>query len=222
LRQGHWFGTKRPSLEQDYYEMIDRDNVTVLNLKATPIVRFTETGVLTGSDDGEQKHHDFDIIILATGYDSVTGSLTDMGLIGTDGIPLREKWSKGTYTHLGLTIPKMPNMFMVYSPQAPTSLSNGPPIIEIQVDWICDAIAKMKEEGVKYIDAKWENAEEWREEIQKMNEQTLYPESESWYMGANIPGKPREQLIYLAGVDEYDRVTKAALRTWEGFDVVKA
>ncbi|KIW83662.1 hypothetical protein Z517_02908 [Fonsecaea pedrosoi CBS 271.37] len=216
LDQGHWFGTKRPSLEQDYYEMIDRDNVTVVDLKATPIVEFTETGVRTSD-----KLHEFDIVILATGYDSVTGSLKDIGLIGTDGVPLTEKWKEGTYTHLGLAISKMPNMFMVYSPQAPTSLSNGPPIIEMQIDWICDAIRKMKEEGIRYVDAKEEAASKWREDIQKMNALTLHPETNSWYMGANIPGKPREQLLYLAGVDAYDAATKEALKTWDGFEVVK-
>ncbi|KIY03363.1 uncharacterized protein Z520_00054 [Fonsecaea multimorphosa CBS 102226] len=216
LDQGHWFGTKRPSLEQDYYEMIDRDNVTVVDLKATPIVEFTETGIQTSD-----KLHEFDIVILATGYDSVTGSLLDIGLIGTDGVPLNEKWKTGTYTYLGLTINKMPNMFMVYSPQAPTSLSNGPPIIEMQIDWICEAIRKMKEEGIRYVDAKEEAAEKWRDDIQKMNEKTLYPETDSWYMGANIPGKPREQLIYLAGLDVYNKSTKEALKTWDGFDVVK-
>ena len=178
--QAHWFGTKRPSLEQDYYEMIDRDNVSVVNLKTTPIVEFTETGIQTGGEAG--KHLDFDIVILATGYDAVTGSLMDMGLVDTCGTPLREKWAKGTYTYLGLTISQMPNLFMVYSPQAPTSLSNGPPIIEIQIDWVCDAIRKMKAEGVKYIDAKAESAVEWREEIQKINAMTLYPETDSWYM----------------------------------------
>ncbi|KIW92127.1 uncharacterized protein Z519_07111 [Cladophialophora bantiana CBS 173.52] len=217
LNQGHWFGTKRPSLEQDYYEMIDRDNVTVVDLTATPIVEFTETGIKTA----DEKVHEFDIVILATGYDSVTGSLLDIGLIDIDGVPLSDKWKNGTYTYLGLTINKLPNMFMVYSPQAPTSLSNGPPIIEMQIDWICAAIKKMKEEGIRYVDAKEEAAEKWRDDIQKMNAMTLYPETNSWYMGANIPGKPREQLIYLAGLDVYDRSTKEALKTWHGFDVVK-
>lgn len=217
LKQGHWFGTKRPSLEQNYYEMIDRDNVTVVDVNATPIEEFDEGGIRTS-----EKLHEFDIVILATGYDSVTGSLTDMNLIDTDGVPLQTKWKKGTYTYLGLTINKMPNMFMVYSPQAPTSLSNGPPIIEIQIDWIASAIRKMREEGVAYIDAQLPAAEKWREDIQTMNDMTLYPETNSWYMGANVPGKVREQLIYLAGVDEYNRVTTAALRDWKGFDVVKA
>lgn len=217
LNQGHWFGTKRPSLEQDYYEMIDRDNVTVVDLKATPIQEFEEHGIRT--EDG--KLHEFDVVILATGYDAVTGSLKDIGLVDADGVPLTEKWQNGTYTYLGLTIDRMPNMFMVYSPQAPTSLSNGPPIIEIQIDWIAVAIKKMREEGVKSIEPQFAAAEKWRDDIQKMNDMTLYPETDSWYMGANVPGKPREQLIYLAGVDEYARVTSEALKEWTGFNVVK-
>ncbi|KAK4944026.1 hypothetical protein LTR10_016547 [Elasticomyces elasticus] len=218
LKQGHWFGTKRPSLEQDYYEMIDRDNVTVVDLNKTPIQEFDERGIRTEAG----KLHEFDTIILATGYDAVTGSLLDIGLVDRDGVPLNEKWKTGTYTYLGLMIDRMPNMFMVYSPQAPTSLSNGPPIIEIQIDWIAAAIKKMQEEGVKSIDPKFEASKKWREDIQSMNDKTLYPETNSWYMGANVPGKPREQLIYLEGVDEYNRVTTAALNRWDGFDVQEA
>lgn len=217
LHQRHWFGTKRPSLEQDYYEMIDRDNVTVVDLNATPIEGFAETGVVTSA-----KLHDFDVVILATGYDSVTGSLTDMGLRDTDGVALATKWAHGTSTYLGLTVPKMPNMFMVYSPQAPTSLSNGPPIIEIQIEWIAAAIRKMREQGIKAIDAQPPAAEKWRQDIQDMANLTLYPETRSWYMGSNIDGKPREMLLYLAGVDTYNRVAAEALSEWTGFDLVKA
>lgn len=223
LKQGHWFGTKRPSLEQDYYEMIDRANVTVVDLNATPIDEFAETGILTQGEDGEDgKLHEFDIIILATGYDAVTGSLKDMGLADREGVSLAEKWAAGTYTYLGLTVDKMPNLFMVYSPQAPTSLSNGPPIIEIQVDWIAAAIRKMRDQGIASIEPRRAAAEKWRDDIQNMNALTLYPETNSWYMGANVPGKVREQLIYLAGVDEYARVTSEALKDWTGFDTVKA
>lgn len=223
LRQGHWFGTKRPSLEQDYYEMIDQEHVALLDLNRNNIDEFTATGVVTSdAQSGQQSHHDFDIVILATGYDSLTGSLFDANLFDTSDTPLRQKWKSGTYTYLGLTIPQMPNLFLVYSPQAPTSLSNGPPIIELQIDWIGSAIAKMRSEGVKYIDARPEAAVAWREDIQKMNAMTLYPETNSWYMGANVPGKPREQLIYLAGVDTYAKVTTDALEGWKGFDVVKA
>lgn len=178
LEQPHWVGTKRPSLEQDYFEMMDRDNVTLVDLKRTPIVEFEERGIRTSEGLLE-----FDIIILATGYDAITGSLKDLGLIDTNGIPLSKRWEKGTYTYLGLTIPKFPNFFMVYSPQAPTSLSNGPAVIEIQVDWAAAAIRKMEQQGIKYIDAQQRSAEHWREQIQKINSMTLFPESKSWYMG---------------------------------------
>ncbi|KAK5047060.1 hypothetical protein LTR84_007002 [Exophiala bonariae] len=178
LEQPHWLGTKRGSLEQNYYEMLDRDNVTVVDLKRTPIIEFEETGIRTS-----EKLLEFDIIIFATGYDALTGSLKDLGLIDTDGVPLRERWSTGTYTYLGLSIPKLPNFFMVYSPQAPTPLANGPAIIEIQVEWVANAICKMEQTGVKYIDAQKSSAERWREEIQKFSDQTLFPESKSWYMG---------------------------------------
>ncbi|KAH0841817.1 Cyclopentanone 1,2-monooxygenase [Fonsecaea pedrosoi] len=215
LTQPHFFGTKRPSLEQDYYEMIDRPNVTVVDLKTHPIVEFRETGILT-----TEKLHEFDIVILATGFDSVTGSLTTMGLTDKAGVPLSTKWKDGVYTHLGLTICGMPNLFMVYSPQAPTSLSNGPPIIEIQVDWIADAVAKMRAENVVSIEARPAAAQRWHDDIQRANSRTLFPYTDSWYMGANIPGKPREQLLYLDGVARYAEVCKAALETWDGFDVV--
>lgn len=158
--------------------MIDRDNVTLVDLKRTPIVEFEERGVRTSEGPLE-----FDVIIFATGYDAVTGSLKDLGLIDTDGIPLGKRWENATYTYLGLTIPKFPNFFMVYSPQAPTSLSNGPTIIEIQVDWAVEAIRKIEQQGIKYIDAQQNFAERWREDIQKINSMTLFQETKSWYMG---------------------------------------
>ena len=218
IPQQNWIGTKRPSLEQDYYECLDRPNVRLVDFNKTPISSFTKEGILT-SDEVERKH---DIVILATGYDSLTGSLMDIGLIDKNGKRLQAKWQNGVYTHLGLTIDGMPNMFMVYSPQAPTSLNNGPPIIEIQIDWIMAAIDQMREEGVDAIDATPEAADKWRSDIQEMNSHTLYPLTNSWYMGANIPGKKREQLVYLAGQDAYKKTIFDALEGWKGFEVIKA
>lgn len=214
-KQEHWFGTKRPSLEQDYLEVLDRPNVKLVNLKKAPIQEFTEKGIVT------DQLHEFDVIILCTGYDSMTGSLMDLQIKDTDGELLQDKWSKGVETYLGLTIHKMPNMFMVYSPQAPTALSNGPPIIEIQVEWIIKTIQKMKKEGIDSISAEDAPAKKWRQDIQDMNSKTLYPLENSWYMGANIPGKVREQLVYLGGLDTYDKEINAALDDWKGFQVAK-
>jgi cation diffusion facilitator CzcD-associated flavoprotein CzcO len=176
--QPHWLGTKRASLEQDYYEMIDRPNVTVVDLKRTPILDLEERGIRT-----TEKLLEFDIIVFATGYDALTGSLKDIGLIDTDGVPLSKKWEKGTYTYMGLMIPKLPNMFMVYSPQAPTSLANGPPIIENQIDWIAEAIGKMRQQGIESIDAQESSAEEWRATVQGISDQTLFKGTRSWYTG---------------------------------------
>ena len=180
--QPQYFGTKRHSLEQDYYECLDRPNVDIINLKVNNLSHFTETGIATV--DGEER--EYDIVILATGYDFLTGSLLDLNMTDINGDSLSEKWRKGIFTYLGLMIDGMPNAFMVYSPQAPTSLANGPPIIEIQVDWIVDAVKKMREEGIDAINAKHEEADKWRKDIQDMNEQTLFPFTDSWYMGANI------------------------------------
>lgn len=215
VKQEHWFGVKRPSLEQDYYETIDRHNVELVNLKKTPIKEITAEGIVT------DELHKFDIIILATGYDAMTGSLMDLKIQDKQGRLLQEKWKNGVQTYLGLMIEGMPNMFMVYSPQAPTALSNGPPVIESQIDWIIEALARMKKEGIKSIEPQQQFAVQWRKDIQDLNEKTLYPLENSWYMGANIPGKVREQLMYIGGVDAYNAAIWKALDGWQGFDLSK-
>lgn len=182
--QPTYFGTKRHSLEQDYYECIDQPNVSLVDMQKTKLSHFTEDSIVT-ADGNERK---YDIVILATGYDFLTGSLLDLNMTDINGQSLHKKWEKGIFTYLGLMIDGLPNAFMVYSPQAPTSLANGPPIIEIQLDWIADAVEKMRKEGIDAIDAKHEEANKWRKDIQDMNEKTLFPFTDSWYMGANIRG----------------------------------
>jgi cation diffusion facilitator CzcD-associated flavoprotein CzcO len=214
-KQEHLFGVKRPSLEQNYYEAIDRPNVEIVNLKKTPIRGFSTEGIVT---DTLRK---FDIVILATGYDAMTGSLLDLQIKDKEGRSLQEKWKNGVETYLGLMIEGMPNMFMVYSPQAPTALSNGPSIIETQVNWITEAIQKMKLENITRLEPQRDFALKWAKDIQDMNAKTLYPLENSWYMGANIPGKVREQLMYIGGADAYSAAIQNALGSWEGFDVKK-
>lgn len=207
------FATKRPSLEQDYYDVLNQDNVTVVNLKATPIVDVKAAGINTRT-----KLHELDIIVLATGYDAVTGSLLNLGLEDKRGMSLGQKWKDGVSTYLGLMIPDMPNLFMVYSPHAPTSFANAPPIIEIQVDWVAAALEKIRAEGIGSVEPQPQLADEWYKEVKRIGDTTLYPTVDSWYMGANIPGKPRGLLLYLGGVNVYRDTCEAALRTWEGFD----
>ncbi|KAB8076530.1 hypothetical protein BDV29DRAFT_200024 [Aspergillus leporis] len=213
LRQNHWVGTKRPSLEQDYYEMIDRQNVVLHDLKKAPIIEFDTSGAVTA-----EGRRDLDVVIFATGYDAVTGSLLDLGIEDQNKVPLSEKWKEGIKTHLGMMIPDTPNLFLVYGPQAPTSLANGPPFIEMEVDWICRAIAKMRDEGLASVAPTAEAAEEWKEEVYRVSENTLYPKTDSWYMGSNIPGKRREPLVYLGGMPRWWKKCNDGLESWEGFD----
>lgn len=227
----HAWGTKRPSLEQDFYEQMDRPENDVVDVKATPIVEVKENGIVTS--DGQLR--EFDVIALATGFDSVTGGMKNMGLKDIHGVELSEKWKMGTWSYLGMTcsgypvsIPKPPlfagqsltgfqNMFFLYGPQGPTAFSNGPSCVEIQGDWIIDAVAKMRAENVDYLEATEQAEETWREQVKEISDKTLFPGTSSWYMGANVPGKPREQLCYAGGFPKYEKECRNALDGWKGF-----
>ncbi|KAF7190181.1 Baeyer-Villiger monooxygenase, partial [Pseudocercospora fuligena] len=206
----YWIGTKRPSLEQDYYECCDRPKVEITN---SPIVRFTETGVV--AEDGERS---FEVVVVATGYDAVTGGLRTMGVIGKDGIALDHKWNAGISTHLGMMVNGFPNFYMIYGPQSPTSLSNGPPFLELQVEWIIDVLRKQREERLDAVEAKQSEEDKWRQQTHDLANATLAVETNSWYMGANVPGKRREFLIYMGGVPTWHKACIDALEDWKGFD----
>jgi len=215
------FGTKRSSLEQDYYECLDQDNVDLVDLKATPIQEFTAKGIVTNDGpNGQAVEREFDAVVMATGFDAMTGSLTNMNIHGRDGLTFRERWKDGVFTHLGLCCSGCPNMFMIYGPQAPTAFTNGPVFIESQVDIVVDLIKKLGEEGVKSIEAQRSAEEQWKQAIQDANDKTLLPLTDSWYMGANIPGKKREQLNYLGGIAMYEQECRKALESLQGFTVV--
>ena len=219
LKQKMLVGTKRPSLEQDYYDMIDRPNVSLHDLKKSPIIEFNSTGIVTGNEETTE-YHDLDIMIFATGFDAVTGSIMSLGISDKNQVTLAEKWKNGILTHLGIMIPDAPNLFMVYGPQAPTSLANGPPFIEMEVEWICKAIQKMQTEGLQSIEPTNEAAQEWKDHVFAVSQYTLYPKTDSWYMGSNIPGKRREPLIYLGGMHNWWRKCISALEGWEGFQTL--
>ncbi|KAI6855739.1 FAD/NAD(P)-binding domain-containing protein [Hortaea werneckii] len=207
LEAPHAWGTKRPSLEQDYYEQLDKPQNDIVNVKENPIVEVRENGIVTA--DGELR--EFDIIALATGFDSVTGGMKNMGLKDIHGTLLKDKWAQGTYSYLGMTCNDFPNMFFLYGAQGPTAFSNGPSCVEIQGDWIVDAIAKMRKEKITYLNATKDAEEEWRQKVTELSDATLFPTTNSWYMGANIPGKPREQLNFAGGFPLYEKETRASL-----------
>lgn len=210
----HPFGAKRPSLEQWYYEAYNQSNVTLIDLTEEPIEQITPQGVRTGCS-----HSELDILVLATGFDASTGGLTQIDLRGSDGRSLKQKWAQGVRTWLGIGVPDYPNLLMLYGPQSPTAFWNGPTSAEVQGDWVVDCLCWLREQDKSRIEAQPEAAEAWNEHMQALANSTLLPLADSWYMGANVPGKPR-QLLHHSGVQEYMRhCRESAFRGYQGFAV---
>lgn len=193
----HPFGTKRPSLEQGYYEAFNQDNVALVDLRADPIEAVTATGVRTAGG-----HHELDLLVLATGFDASTGGLTRIDLRASDGRSLKDIWRHGVRTQLGMAIPGYPNLLMLYGPQSPTAFCNGPTCAELQGDWVVDCLAHLRDAGLTRIEATEEAADAWTRHMDDVAARSLLPLADSWYMGANVPGKPR-QLLHHPGVQEY-------------------
>ena len=213
MKPPHPFGVKRPSLEQDFYECFNRDNVDLVDIKETPIEGFTETGLRTSSSD-----HEFDIIVMATGFDAVSGGLTQMSVMGVKGQTLREKWHEGIRAHLGMACSDFPNMIFVYGPQSPSAFCNGPTCAELQGEWVVQFIDDMRQRGVARVEATSEAEESWRENAMEIAGGTLFSKAQSWYMGANIPGKPSELLAYPGGLPDYlAKIKEVADNNYTGF-----
>ena len=207
------FSTKRPCIGRGYYEMFNRDNVRLVDLRETPIVRMTPEGIETS--EGELA---FDAIIFATGFDALTGAAARIDIRGRDGVMLRSKWAGGPETYLGLMSSGFPNMFLITGPGSPGPLTAMVKSIEQHVDWIADCLVWMRDRGHGAIDALPEHESAWMEHVQQVADGTLYPRADSWYVGANVPGKPRRFMPYLGGLGVYrakcDAVAQAG---YEGF-----
>ena len=206
------FGVKRPSLEQFYYEVFNQDNVSLVDAPESPIERITPKGVMTR--DGE---HELDVLVMATGFDAVTGGLTKINILGTQGVTLKEKWVDGALSYLGMAVGGFPNMFFIYGPQAPTAFCNGPTCAELQGDWVVECIEYMRQSGLTRIEATSEAEETWREHVSELADATLFPRADSWYMGANIPGKPVELLNYPGLPMFLQKCKESAEKGYEGF-----
>ncbi len=212
------FGTKRPCLDTNYYETYNRDNVRLVDLHKTPITSITPSGVST-SDAAD----DYDAIVFATGFDAMTGALNRIDIRGEAGIALRDKWADGPHTYLGLCVAGFPNLFTITGPSSPSVLSNMMVSIEQHVDWISDCIAWMRENNHATI-APTEKAEtEWAVHNEQSANLTLFPQANSWYIGANVPGKPRTFMAYVGGVDVYRYLCDAiAADDYQGFETTPA
>ncbi|KAF5385797.1 hypothetical protein D9615_002198 [Tricholomella constricta] len=200
----HPFGVKRPCLEQQYWEVYNQPNVELVDLQRNPILEVTPKGVMT--QDGVE--HELDVLVLATGFDAVTGSITDIDLRGIDGALIRDKWSKGLSTYLGLTSAGYPNMFFPYGPQGPTAFCNGPTCVEIQGDWIVDCIAYMREHKHTRIDPTQAAEDAWVARLNEIFSTGLWDRAKSWYTGANVPGKRVESLNFTGGLPLYIRLCR--------------
>lgn len=187
----HPFGAKRPCLEQDFYEVVNQPNIDIVDLNVTPIVEITENGLRTTADGFV---HEVDVIILATGFDAVTGGVTAIDIEGTDGIPVREAWADGVRTNYGIGVPKFPNMFMLYGPQSPTAFVNGPTCTRVQADFVDKLIRDLRQQGVTRIEPTEASVERWGNQVQEVWDNSLFPQAKSWYQGANIPGKKVQAL----------------------------
>ncbi|KAG9377591.1 hypothetical protein A1F94_011994 [Pyrenophora tritici-repentis] len=217
MKQPHAFGCKRISLEKDYFEIFNQPNVAVVDVsdKGTPIQGITENGIKT--NDAE---YQFDYIISATGYDAVTGGLSQIDIRGQSGESLSQHWKDGARTHLGLAVSGFPNMFFTYGPQAPTAFCNGPTCAELQGNWILQTMNHMRVKSIKKIVAQMESEDQWKKLVWDIADSSLLTSVDSWYMGTNIPGKPREPLIYLGGVPSYYKtIYEAAEKGYIGFDM---
>ncbi|MGB4767576.1 MAG: NAD(P)/FAD-dependent oxidoreductase, partial [Rugosibacter sp.] len=199
--KGYPYGTKRPPLETKYYETYNRDNVTLVDIKATPIELITGHGIRTTTDE-----YELDAIVLAIGFDAMTGPLLSMGIVGRNGLTLNEKWADGPHTYLGITTHGFPNLFFITGPQSPGVLYNMPLAIEDHVEFATDAIQYLRDHDLDVIEPTLEAETQWGALVDSIAQQTLLPGTESWYTGANIPGKPRVCMIYLGGAPSYRKI----------------
>ncbi|MFC5251454.1 flavin-containing monooxygenase [Streptomyces nigrescens] len=199
------FGTKRPCLDTGYYATYNKPHVSVVDLTKTPIVEITPRGIRTSD-----REHAVDVIAFATGFDALTGSQVAMDIVGKGGTTLREKWADGPRNHLGLLSAGFPNLFTVIGPLSPSVLSNAVVAIEQHVEWITDCIAHLRRNGITEIDATPRAEADWCAHVADLAAQTLYPSVDSWYMGANVPGKPRVFLAYTGGLERYRAECDAA------------
>ena len=210
----HPYAAKRPPIDTNYFETFNRPNVSLVDVKKAPIERISEAGICT--TEGE---YPLDIIVFATGFDAMTGPLLGMDIHGRDGVALKDVWHAGPHTYLGLQVAGFPNLFTITGPGSPSVLCNMPVAIEQHVDWITDCIRHLREQGLRRIEARPEAMAGWVAEVNEVANKTLLPmATHSWYLGANIPGKPRVFMPYAGGMIRYREICDSvAARGYEGF-----
>jgi cation diffusion facilitator CzcD-associated flavoprotein CzcO/acetyl esterase/lipase len=194
----HPYGTKRPALETDYFLTFNRDNVDLVDVRTSPIEEVTATGVRTG-----EREYELDVIVLATGFDAITGPLLNLGFVGRDGVTLARRWADGPRTYLGIAVSGFPNLFTITGPQSAVALYNNPLAIEDHVEFAAAAIKHVLDSGAVTIETNEAAERAWQAEVEGILNLTLLPRANSWYMGANVPGKPRATFVFAGGAPLY-------------------
>ena len=207
-------GTKRLCVDTDYYATFNRDNVTLVDLRRTPIEAITPGGVRTATAE-----YAVDSLVFATGFDAMTGALLKIDIRGRRGVTLCDKWAAGPRTYLGLAIAGFPNLFTITGPGSPSVLSNMIVSIEQHVDWIADCVAYMRRRALRTIEATAAAQDAWVAHVEEVGNMTLYPRAKSWYMGANVPGKPRVFMPYIGFPTYVAKCNEVAAKGYEGFDL---
>jgi cation diffusion facilitator CzcD-associated flavoprotein CzcO len=210
----HPYAAKRPPIDTNYFETYNRPNVTLVDLREAPIERISPVGVCT-----TEAEYPLDIIVFATGFDAMTGPMLRMDIRGRGGVALKDVWEAGPRNYLGLQVAGFPNLFTITGPGSPSVLCNMPVAIEQHADWITDCIKHLRAEGLERIEARPEAADRWVVEVNEAASKTVLPMAKhSWYLGANIPGKPRVFMPYAGGMVRYREIcAQVAERGYEGF-----
>jgi cyclohexanone monooxygenase len=207
-------GCKRLCVDTGYYETYNRPNVTLVDVSRAPIEKLTPDGLVSGG-----REYAVDCIVFATGFDAMTGALTRVDIRGRQGRALREKWAAGPTTYLGVATAGFPNLFMITGPGSPSVLSNMLPSIEQHVNWIAACIEHLDSRGAKSIDARPDAESAWVAHVNEVAHTSLYPNCNSWYLGANVPGKPRVFMPYLGFPTYVAKCNEVVAKGYEGFAI---
>jgi cation diffusion facilitator CzcD-associated flavoprotein CzcO len=211
--RGYPIFARRPCLDTNYYQAFNRKNVSLVDCINEPIVELTEKGVRTGAREIE-----LDIIIAATGYDGLTGAMLAMDVKGREGRSLREKWAGGAHSYLGLMMEGFPNLFLIAGANGPSALANFVLLNEQNADWICDCVRYMEDKGHRSVEPIAEAEDSYMTLVSDIAKRSLMPKANTWYVGANIPGKPRFFPMFAGGLNKYrEMCTEAAASGYRGF-----
>ena len=211
-------GTKRICIDTGYFETYNRENVKLVDISKKPIQRLVTDGIIV-----DDQLYPFDSVIFATGFDAMTGSIFNVDIKGRDGLALKEKWNAGPKTYLGLMSASFPNLFMITGPGSPSVKSNMIMSIEQHVDLVIETLLSMRRKGLSVVEPELEAENKWVDHVQEVANKTLFPQANSWYMGANIPGKPRLFMPYIGGVGAYREICEEIVaNNYRGFKFEKA